>query len=826
MEIPRIRLSKVIIRVLAVCVMIYTPVFAQGVILKGKVYDDTRRQPVEFGTVIVLEAKVKAHTAPDGSYSIELPGPGEYTVIVQSEGLRQFKKKMRIDRDTVRDFRLGALSIRGAALTITGERDIQKVSRYTMTVKDLKEVPASFGDAVIALTSLPGVIRTSGFFGPLVIRGGPVNSNNYFIDDIPMYSPLHFGGIHSVINNNLMSEIDLYSSAFPAQYGAAGAAVISINTVDSVKKFGGYTDLGLISATALVQVPILKTTDGKPYFPSPLRYLDKEETKNAGYLIVSGRYGYLSLLVPTMYRLITGDKLESVPDYWDYQVKGKYYFNSRHSMTLLFMGSKDYWVFTEKGEFDDSVDPYFQGLEFKTDKSAHSQGIYYTWQPGSRFSNRLIAYGSMTKSYTYLNLPAEGVASAWKDLNVTSLPYVFGLKDRIKAQVINKILELRGGPEYTVYYFVARGKTLQNTTLNEPFDPGDPDQFEEFYLDESIVNQTIGGYLEAKLTIGGLTFLPGVRSEYLDRSKEQTFDPRAMLSYEFPTRTTLSVAAGKYSYFFQTNPNLFDQLPHVAKIGEELTSEKAIHRVAGIEQALGLWTIKVEVFSNLFYDLAESYPHTTKEGKELEGLCTGRVKAYGFEVLIRKDLRENQNGVFGWFNYTYTQSKYKSGLPTTDGYDGVPTNKAADPYGDRYIDSSYEQEHAFKLVAGYRHGRHQLSCKFQYYTSFPYTPIVGSTEDTNYATLNPGKHRYMYLLGTPNSSRFEDEHRLDVRYSYKMPHSWGYVSWYIEVINIYNYRPKTNVEWDYRYAYSENNPKIKESEGLTFIPNFGVEVKF
>ncbi len=151
---------------IAATLLILSPAAAQAVTLRGTIYDDTRRQPVDFGTVIVLEAKIKARTAEDGSYTVQIPEPGEYTIMVQAEGLRQLKTKIRIDRDMVRDFRLGAISIKGAAITITGERDIQKVSRYTMTVKELKEVPASFGDSISALTSLPGVIRTDGFFGP------------------------------------------------------------------------------------------------------------------------------------------------------------------------------------------------------------------------------------------------------------------------------------------------------------------------------------------------------------------------------------------------------------------------------------------------------------------------------------------------------------------------------------------------------------------------------------------------------------------------------------------------------------------------------------
>ncbi len=66
-----------------------------------------------------------------------------------------------------------------------------------------------------------------------------------------------------------------------------------------------------------------------------------------------------------------------------------------------------------------------------------------------------------------------------------------------------------------------------------------------------------------------------------------------------------------------------------------------------------------------------------------------------------------------------------------------------------------------------------------------------------------------------------------MRYSYKINHSWGYVSWYVEVINIYNYRPMNNIDWDYRYEKGDDNPEVtRDEDALSIIPNFGVEVKF
>ena len=201
--------------------------------------------------------------------------------------------------------------------------------------------------------------------------------------------------------------------------------------------------------------------------------------------------------------------------------------------------------------------------------------------------------------------------------------------------------------------------------------------------------------------------------------------------------------------------------------------------------------------------------------------------------MLKKEMRENETGPYGWINYTYTRSKHKSGLPTTAGLYGNPLNLAGDPWGDQWVDFDYEMRHKFQMVGGYifrsknLKGRHTVSWKFQYYSSLPYTPIAGSVYDTEYNTAT-GKDRYAPYYGKTNTARFEDDHQLDIRYSYQRNYSWGYVSWYIEMINVYGqwYAVRDDYTYDYRYPYGPDNPRMKTPEGLRWIPNFGVEIKF
>ncbi|PKL16114.1 MAG: hypothetical protein CVV49_17970 [Spirochaetae bacterium HGW-Spirochaetae-5] len=176
---------------------------------------------------------------------------------------------------------------------------------------------------------------------------------------------------------------------------------------------------------------------------------------------------------------------------------------------------------------------------------------------------------------------------------------------------------------------------------------------------------------------------------------------------------------------------------------------------------MSLFVFKIEGFYNNFYDLAET------QGALPNGIAnTGKQRAYGAELMLRLDRVEDQNGLFGWINYTFTQSKRKSGLPLS-----------LDPYGDEYLNFSNEQEHALKIVSGYVLGRHTLSGRFQANSSFPYTPITGSelSPDPTPSGSEPRYARTFYG-STPYSAHFPIDHRLDVRYSYKTNKTWGSIS--------------------------------------------------
>jgi hypothetical protein len=103
-------------------------------------------------------------------------------------------------------------------------------------------------------------------------------------------------------------------------------------------------------------------------------------------------------------------------------------------------------------------------------------------------------------------------------------------------------------------------------------------------------------------------------------------------------------------------------------------------------------------------------------------------------------------------------------------------------------------------------------------------PDRRSEEDTDFENAHPGKSRNVPLYGKTNSKRDKAQYELDIRYTYTTKYH-GTHRVVIEIMNATNYQAR-EYYWDYRYSYSKSNPKFKKSNGIAFLPTFGVEAKF
>ena len=782
--------------------------------------------PVEFGTAIVPQVKYKTNFQ-DGRLTLPNLKPGKYTLRLSGPGMQPTELEITLPLTKKITVTMPMQTRRTQKVRLITHEEKHSVSKHQLQQHELKSVPATFGDNISALATLPGVNRPGGIFGPLIIRGAPDTSNRYFIDDIPIINPQHFGGFQSVISNELIDDMTLFSSAFPAYYGQALGAVIDIRTIETVPKPTATIQTGIISSNAFFAAPWsifspkLVPPDENATEADRAAYQDakRKAEVDTGFFSISGRVGYLSLMVPPIYKLITGKEIIAVPEYYDYQWKTRWYLgdHNRHAVSMFVFGSYDTFSLVrkltdeeKKERVDQGANPAAGDLTIFNDISSHSQSVSYDYLPQPGIKLRTMLFNTLIYSRFYREAPGRALGT----IDVNTRPNITGFREIFDIYYFDRKARLKAGVDYQYFHFNSSGLTQQRkeSIPQGQTDFNNPDHFDIISVSALGENHLISAYADNRFEYKGFFVTPGVRTDYLNRSREMTTDLRGLAGYKFPTNTTLAFSGGLYSSFAQTNWYRFNQASRrEARVvtADYLKSEKAVHRSVALEQEFGFNVFKVEGFYNNLYDMLQ----TTSAAEQAQGIFYGNGGGSfnrGIEVSYRKSLQENEDGFFGWVSYTYTRADVS----------GVAGN----------FPFRYEQRHVVKMIGVLRFGAYELGARFEMFTGFPYTPIIGSTCTPGYACAgDPATTLYTPTYSTDiNSAHYPLFHRLDIRFTRKSTYSWGTFSWFVEFINVYNNEPLLRQAFRNSEPYEAGrNPRfLGPSTPLNLIPNFGLEWKF
>jgi hypothetical protein len=114
-------------------------------------------------------------------------------------------------------------------------------------------------DIIRSIQTLPGVSSVGEGSNGVNIRGGNVDQNLIYIDDMPIFNPTHLFGLFSVFASDAIRELELYKGGIPARFGGRSAAVLDIKVTEpSTEKFKLSGGIGLVSNRAMAEIPIVK----------------------------------------------------------------------------------------------------------------------------------------------------------------------------------------------------------------------------------------------------------------------------------------------------------------------------------------------------------------------------------------------------------------------------------------------------------------------------------------------------------------------------------------------------------------------------------------
>lgn len=641
----------------------------------------------------------------------------------------------------------------------------------TEETERLFSVAGAAFDPLQAIYAMPGVTFSAD--GEPVIRGSAPQDNAYYIDDVPARYLFHIFG-NSIFNKNLIHRFDLYPAAFPSRYGHATGGVLDVTLRDPRNQpFTTTLTWSFLLAGAMVES---RLSENQAFYASYRRsqidmFIREDD--------VDEEDG------------ITVDKLP-VSD--DYQLKYRWDINDQHQLLFIAAGANDLIEASFSDESNAAErDPDNEGPA-SYEQGFDSQGLIWNWVSAdgdSSVRTRLTHIGD------YLDLN-YGVGQF---LN-TRASRVLLRSDYSQRWLGNHRFTVGAGNEMSRYTVDANAKIVPCSD----FDPDCP-TLDAVYIrlkDKLTVNTQLL-YLEDNLPLFSdrhwLTI--GLHYSADDYLHEQRLEPRLRWDYLFADNWSTHIAAGQYSRL----PEL-DEMLHT--IGNpELTTVKADHYVWGIEQqASDDWRWTVELYYKDLQDvvISISNPADPDYGQNYSNDAKGR--AYGLELQVNKNLSNNW---YGWVALTLGKAE-RTNLRTGE----------TRPF-------DYDRPLMLDIAANYLlTERWTLGIKWSLQSGGMYTPIVDIQPNaTQPSVMEP-------VYGEYNSERLPYYHRLDFRAEYLRPTGFGYWSFFVDVLNVYNQKNITG----YDYAangedtlskqpdgFGDNVP-VRASTALGFFPSIGFEIQF
>lgn len=253
-------------------IFIYAILLAQTVLLaqefgtfRGLVTDSTSSEALAYGNVFIKELGIGTSTDARGYFLIpSIPANENFTVIVSYVGYKTntFNIKLVKNKVTHYDIRMVPAGVELSTIEKIGERVIEKnetnISLQRIVARDIESLPQGVEtDIFRSLQYLPGVQSTGDVSARFYVRGGASNQNLILIDGITIYNPFHALGLFSVIDPDIINNIEFHKGGFPADFGGRLSSVIKILTKDGNKnRFGAKASASYLSGKFLLEGPI------------------------------------------------------------------------------------------------------------------------------------------------------------------------------------------------------------------------------------------------------------------------------------------------------------------------------------------------------------------------------------------------------------------------------------------------------------------------------------------------------------------------------------------------------------------------------------------
>ena len=675
--------------------------------LSGYVRSYRTGEPVVGVTLYDEATKSFVQSDQHGFYKIMLP-VGDVELNVAGFSLEEAKVKLKVYNDGLLDVIVKEKVFALNEVIVTSE-DNNKLKRVALGVenvriKAIKKVPVVLGEAdvVKVLLTLPGVKSVGEASNGFNVRGGAVDQNLVLFNGGAVYNPSHMFGLFSGFNPDVISDVELYKSSIPVNYGGRISSVLDVNTRQGNNK----EVIASLSAGAL-------TTKGHIEGP-----IGKKTTFIAGARTTYSDWLLNLLPKDSEYKMGTAS-------FYDVTAGLTHNFNDKHSIHFNGYYSSDQFKF-----------------RVNTKYAYENMNGSVKWRSNfnTKHSMELVAGYD---SYNYLT-------SDWTN-EVKAYEMAFDIS-QVYGRLKMKYMPVSG---HSITYgadFVSYG-LMPGSYL--PVGEGSL-VIPEIMADETAKEGAV--YVGDNWAVNDrLSVDYGVRYSMFKSNKFYSA-PEIRLSGRYFLNEKLSLKAG-----FNSMRQYIHMLSNTVAVSPTDTwklSDKDIAPQKGWQMAAGAYTNllddKVELSVEAYYKRMDNYLDF-KSGSTLvmnsnvaDDVVGVRGKAYGVELMASKPLGK----LNGWASYTWSRTKLKE-----VGDRGTSAINRGEWYN-----AAYDKPHELKIVANYKFThRVILSVNLDYATGRPATVPVARYDYNDavrlYYTMR-NSHRIPDYFRTDIALNLEPTHRL------------------------------------------------------------------
>lgn len=626
--------------------------------LRGVIVDKESQIPLPGVNIVILNSDPQQGTISDdngkfrfdkvyvGRQSIQISYIGYKTQVLDNIYLNSAKEtilKIELEESITS---IDAVVVKASIRKDQPINKMATISARSFTVEETNKYPGSYGDPARMAANYAGVMSVRDNRNDIVIRGNSSTGLLWRLDGIEIPNPNHFaasgttGGPITILNNNLLTNSDFLTGAFPAEYGNALAGVFDLKMrTGNNEKREYWAEFGYNGLEFGAEGPLSKKS-------------------NSSYLITY-RYSLTDIIQ------LLGAEVETTK-YQDLTFKLNFP-TKKGRFTLLGMGGKSYIEMFDSN--DDQKDWTFAqwGENLSNGSDIGTLALSYTHFVGSktRIHTALSTYGSkVTTQIDTLSQwnpdPANWAGEETSEVKVSFTTH------------INTKLNSRNTINYGLKYDQIFVNFADSSIVNGSFRT-DTDVSDNFGLAQA--------YLQYKHKFNpNLELYSGLHGQYLDLNNTYAIEPRIGINWSANAKNSFKIGYGLHSqaqlriiYFTQTELDNGS----IVFTNKDLDFTKSHQLILGYDYLFNdNLRLKVETYYQYLFDVPvkenlEQYS-VLNYGAEyfierMDSLSNdGTGKNYGIELTLERFLQNN-------FYFLITASLYESKYT---GFDKVERNTA------------------------------------------------------------------------------------------------------------------------------------------------------